>query len=577
MSVTMCARRRDDRTTKAGFIALAVVVAVAVALVLYRTRTLWFFNDDWDTILRRRSLGVGLFREHNGQFPPVPTAVYQIIIALFGTGSYLPFRIALVSAQASFGLVTFLYLRPRIGNVGGVLGVAFLLFLGAAWEDLLFPYQVGWYIPLLTTVAALLLIDRGTRRADLGACLCMVVGVGSSAVGLPVTVALGLELTLRRAWRRLWIPLVPLGLWGIWHLTSGDAGSGGGGNLSAVGQVPGFVLRIAGTGAGALIGTDMDVGRVVAICVFVAAIAAMFARRAVPPRLVTVLTMPLLFWASVGWTRPYLDGIAAITSRYILPSAVFVLLIIAETLTLARLRSRATAILTVGALVVFAAHSLMWNMDRLGEGRSFMWSASHRVQVRVGALELVRAQLRDRDYLVQEDTLFTNFTAGEYLDAVGALGSLGLSARELQMAVRQDQRDANKVIVDVVVSDMTPAPASLAHGQPAMGGEGVRFEADGPCTRIIPTKSFGYAVVQGSSMKLDLLPQNTSSTVVRLDAFGDGRASARVGIVKNDVPKRLSLPRVRGLNPWTVKLVPSGDLVVCGQVATPADGQRRSE
>ncbi|MFL6204023.1 MAG: hypothetical protein ACJ739_01605 [Acidimicrobiales bacterium] len=554
---------RQRRADRAGLVAVVVVTALAAVLVLDRTSRLGFYNDEWYTILHRRSLGSGLFSATNGHLTLVPTALYQVLFAVFGLESYLPFRILLVCVQVGFGPLIFLYLRPRIGNLGAAVAAAALLYLGAAWEDLLWPQQLVFYLPLITTTATLLLVDRHRLGADVGATVCMLIGTASSAVGVPITIALTLELVRRGAFRRLWVPLVPLVLWILWYLGNGDAGSQGGGTAGGLGQVPRFVLRIAGNGGGALVGSGIDLGRVIVVGVFVAAVGVMVVRRTVPPRLVTVLTMPAIYWASVAWSRPMFDGVAATFSRYILPSAFFLVLLVAETLSELALPVRARAILAVSALVLFSAHSLAWNLDRLDEGETFLRTLSRNVHVRVGALELVRADLRDRSYLVQPDPFFTSFTAGEYLDAVDDLGSPAPSVDDLRRAERSDQRVANQVLLDVLGPELTPAP-DLRPGRAEVAGEGVRVESTGPCTRVIPLRPGAHVTASGDQMDLDIVPLGTSFTVVGLDAFADGDADAQLGIVNAGAPMRLHLPPVAKVGPWTARFAPSGPVDLCG-------------
>lgn len=571
--VTAAPAKRDaHRATPAALVALGVLITLAAVLVLDKTASLGFYNDEWDTILRRPTPSAdSLLRATNGHLSGVQTLVYQALIHTFGIGSYLPFRIALVAAQALFGVMTFFYLRGRIGQLGALIATAFLLFLGAAWEDMLSPFQLVYYIPLISTAAVLLLVDRETRRCDIAAAVCMLVGVGASGVGLPIAVGLAVELSMRRKFRRLWVPVVPLALWCIWFIAYGDASSQRGGQLDQISDVPDFVARMAGAGAGALVGTGDGVGRFVALLVVASAIAVMVKHKTWPPRLVNVCVMPFVFWLSVAWTRPLLDGVAATFGRYILPSAFFVILILAETLAVAHLGRRTTGALAVGALIL-GLYVVPWNLDRLDRGQVQLQLTWNHVRSKLSALELVRDSVRDRDYVVQRRYYFTGFTAGEYFDAVDELGSRPnlLSAEELNRAPRLNQVAANEVILDFVSPILTPTSFPYRAGHPMMTGKGVRFDEDGECTTVVSRRPLGFAAAQGHELSMWLASQRQSYALVGLAAFGDETAAVPVASVEGGEPVHFEAPAVPTIPSWTVKLQPLTSLEVCDELS-PSD------
>lgn len=560
------ARVRPDASSIAGFVALGIVVALATALVLDSTSGLWFFNDEWNYILFRLPITPSSYLDDvNGQLVAGGVGLLQLLYRVFGLTSYEPYRIFLVCVQAVFGVVSFVYLRRRIGNLGALVAVTLLLFLGAAWEDLLWPVQFLFYVPLVMTLAALMLVERKTRAGDAGCAACLVVGLTTSFFGIPAACAVAVELAVQRAYRRLWIALVPLGLYAVWMIAFS---TGGGASSDNVSRVPEYTLRIAGIAVGALTGLDgwrgpfpyhVDAGRVAALVLLglVTGTIVYLARRRheLPPRLAAVIVMPLAFWTANAITRAQFDAWSA--SRYVLPSAFYVILVVAELLTWLR-PSRRVALVLTAAAVVLAVHVVPWNLDRLDAGRAWLAGRADSLRARLGALEVLRPDIRDPSLPLDVGSPYITTPRAYY----GAVDRLGSSTQELRRAVVRQPEDANAVAVAALEARLAPATAGHTGRPHVAGSRSVTIEPAGDCIKVVPKSRRGSVALRGDAVDVDLEPDPGAEANISVDLFGGGRAPVELGSIR--APSTLTLPAVEERIAWTVVIALRGGLRICG-------------
>ena len=254
-ALTAAARPRGrsilPRADTLGWIVLAALL-VGAALFLYaetRWATLWF--DEWQWALDRRGNDAGAFLEpHNGHLSLVPIAIYRLLFEAAGLDIYGPYRAIVIGAHLGVVVLLFVYARRRVGPFLALLAVTLLLFLGPAWQNILWPFQVGWLISLAGGLGALLMLDRGDRAGDATASLLLALSLGCSGLGVPIALGVGVDVLWgRRRWRDAWIVGAPLALYGVWWLTYQDTDL-----LGALIDVPGFVADALGAAISALLG-----------------------------------------------------------------------------------------------------------------------------------------------------------------------------------------------------------------------------------------------------------------------------------------------------------------------------------
>jgi hypothetical protein len=199
---------------------LILVAVVSAAFIYHQTRGSSFSPDDLAWISTRRGDNVGTFlAPYNGHLSLIPIAIYRVMFAVEGIGSFAPYRVLLAVVATLAGLVFFEYAHHRVGAFCALLLTTLLLFLGPGWNDIMQPFQIGWLIAVGGGVLALSLLDRRGLGTDLVACMALLVAVCATSVGVALLVGAAVDVALaRRRWRDAWIAGVPLVLYVAWAL-----------------------------------------------------------------------------------------------------------------------------------------------------------------------------------------------------------------------------------------------------------------------------------------------------------------------------------------------------------------------
>jgi hypothetical protein len=349
------------RLAVAPLVCLVAAVAGSGTILLIYQSHFTFVLDEWRFLLERQGSGVEVFLDpHVDHIALAPVSIYKALLAVFGMSSALPFQIVSTLIFLLSVVLLFIYLRRRVGDWPALLGGVLILFLGAGWNTLLWPFQIGLSGAVAAGIGALLALDRDDRKGDLIACAMLVVSTSFSelgvmfALGALVSVALGPS--PRRS--RLYVALVPLVLYGIWYLGWGHEGTSAA-SLHNLVNSPKFVFDSVSQNLASLLGlaTPLDGetgpyvdglnwGRILLVIAIGLAIWRLW-RVGGPSRwLWAVLAAGGAFW--------FLSALNAIpvirtptTGRYQYPGAIFVLLIAAELLRGVRFDKRLLAAATV--------------------------------------------------------------------------------------------------------------------------------------------------------------------------------------------------------------------------------------
>ena len=125
---------------------LALAGLLAAALFLFtdgHDQTFWY--DEWAFLLGRRGSDLATFLEpHNGHLSLLPIAVYKLLLGAAGMDHYWPFRLTVVVLHLICALLLFVYAERRVGGWLALGAAALLLFLGPAWEVIVWPFQIAW-------------------------------------------------------------------------------------------------------------------------------------------------------------------------------------------------------------------------------------------------------------------------------------------------------------------------------------------------------------------------------------------------------------------------------------------------
>src|SRR5262249_53104513 len=216
-----------DRVQTPVQVLLAAAVAASGALLLVLGSRLTFLLDDWEFLLYRPGVSAhSVLDPHNEHIVVLPVLIYKAITATFGISSALPFRVASTALFLAGCVVLFFYLRTRVGDWLALLGTVAILFLGAAWEDLLWAFQIGFMGSIACGLGALLALERRDPFGDGLACALLTGSILFSSLGIPFLAGAAVALALRgEGWRRhMYVIAIPAAIYAAWWHGWGHTG-----------------------------------------------------------------------------------------------------------------------------------------------------------------------------------------------------------------------------------------------------------------------------------------------------------------------------------------------------------------
>lgn len=432
------------RSNRIGFALFTVGAIGACGYLMFLGRGLTFFYDEWNFIdTSGTSFWTTDLTPHNGHPVVIPFAVYRVVLSAFGLHHYAPYRLMVVIIDIICGWLLFVLLRRKLHPAIAAAGATVLMVLGPAWQDLLWPFQIGYLGSVAFGLGALVLLDRNRTSADIGVSLCLIGAVFCSAVGLTMLAGIVIELVWRRSdRRRLWVILPSALLFALWYLLRAR------GNVTVAGTTVAngarFIADSADGAVGALVGRPPPVSAVITILLALVIVGAMARRPADAGRLAMATVGALSFWILTMFTR----GQDPDASRYLYPGVVFVLLALGELPHLlagrrtehskrsgrqADGRSLTTSIgsaLMVVLVVGYAGTVVWWNTGVLRQGQAGLLANSRFVRAELTAVQLVGRQLPSSFH--PDPQRMPQVSVGPYLAAVAAYGSPALSVSAIR-------------------------------------------------------------------------------------------------------------------------------------------------
>jgi hypothetical protein len=539
----------------AVLVVLGLALAASAALLLSLVSGLTFFQDTWDFLINRRGFTAKAFLEpHNEHIVVIPVAIEQLLLRLFGMTSAMPEFVVLTAMLLATAALVFVYVRRRVGPWPALMAAVLLLFLGPAWQVLLWPFEIGFVGSTLFGVAMLLALDRGDRRWDIAACVFLAISLGFSSLGLAFAAGAVVDILQRRrshGLRRAYVAAVPLLLYAAWYMGWGhDAESHL--SLHNVLVSPRFAVEglvasvdsllalstIAGEAIGRSIwGIPLLVG-LVALLVY-----GQVCKPGLSPRLWPVVAAAATFWFLAAFN--YFPGREAYSSRYLYAGAAFMLLVAADLLR--GVRFGRWALLAGGLITLVAA---VCNLTPLREGRDFFRRQTALTRADLAAIEIVRRTVDPSFELPAEiaGTPFLNeIRAGEYLAAVREFGSPAYTPAELAVA-----SEPARVQADVVLAHALPIEIET--------GAGSATVRRGRCASVPPGASAPLPLPPGTT-RVELAPGHPAT--IRLRRF----ALREYPLVTNGIPSAsttlLRIPRDGVARPWRLQLEAAQEATVC--------------
>jgi hypothetical protein len=543
--------RTENLARQAPLILLAAAALVSAALLISYGARLSFIADDWELLVRRHGLSADLFFEPYAEHIVVaPTLVWKLLLGLFGMGSATPFYVVSIAAFVLSAILLFAYARSRVGDWLALLAAILVLFLGAAFEDLLLASQIGYFGSMAAGLGVLLALDREDDGGDRLACALLVVAVAFSSLGLIFVAGASADLLLGRRprARRLYVALLPLALWGLWWAGWGhDAES----HLSAdnLRGVPDYVSDAAAAGFTSLFGLatgdgsepeqpHLIWGRLALIGVVILGAVKVARERRVSRGLAVVLVLALALWVVAALNRS--PERFPTSSRYQYPSAIFILLVAAELLRGVRVPPPLVVAAAAGTVLAAAGGISLMNRELTER-----WEpAADAIRYSLAAVEIAGPSA-DPAFPVSFPPRVT-VSANRYLDAVSDHGSPAFDEAELAARPPEERLSA----------DLTLASAlGLALVAPSPSERNLRCQD----LEASPAGGTGVTLLPGS---FTLDNRGMAPVEVLLSRFAD-EFSVDMGALPTGVETSLTIPADRSDRPWSLGLRGEGPVRLC--------------
>ena len=511
----------------------------------YRSR-LNFMLDDWAFVIYRAGGNpADYLNPHNEHIVVLPVAIYKLFLGIFGMTSPMPLQVFSVAAFLVSVVVLYLYLRPLVGEPVAVIGCGVILFLGTAWEDLLWTFQIGFSISIACGIGALLMLRREDRTGDRLACLFLCLAMISTSMGIPFAVGAFVQLALRRRalLSRLYIVAVPLALYVAWWLGWGHTAENGASIDNALGAPEyvfnAFRLALANlTGAFRLSqGPEELATSLLAIAALSAGGWFMYRRKRLSGAFLIAAAVGLAFWAlaalNVGPGRDYT------VSRYQFPAAVFTLMILAGAFEGVRPRLR-----FVGVLAAVALFAIFANVLAMRDGfNSVFKPLSDKGIAGLTAVDLASATIDPAQTIGMNADDRARVDVGSYFKAEDRYGSVSWSDSEIE-----ESSPAARARIDEVLVDLLPVSVQPARSMgPRQTCETVAATPDGDVVTPLPGPTFTFRA--------------SDPVLLTMGRFGDVPQGA--GLARPGDETLVTVPGDESDSPWRIGFLGDASVRVC--------------
>jgi hypothetical protein len=542
-------RRPEVRGLTLPVVLLAGVLVIAGGLLVALTWDMTFYQDTWGVLMTRRDPSVdSILLPHNEHIVVFPVLLEQALVRMFGMTSAQPEYLLSIAALLGTAALLFVYLRRRVGDWLALFAVTLVLFLGPAWEVLLWPFEISFVASVFFGLAALLAIEREERRWDLAACLFLVGAAGFSSLGIPLMAGAAVAIAAGPSgarMRRAYVAAIPLLLFGAWFLGWGHE-SESHISLSNALESPVYVVEAIVVNAGSALGLNPDptseaLGRgpnqeagldpvwgwvvVIGLVIALAAAFAVRRRRGAP--------LSRSFWpaatiAFANWfltALNYFPGREPTNSRYQYAGAIFALMALAALFD--GFRPQRRAVVVAGAVAVLA---VVPHLVVLGNGADFLEEQSVLTRADTAALEIARSTV-DPGFQLTDEVAGTptlpNVYAGQYFTAIDEYGSPAYTLAELRTAPA-----AGRFQADIVLTYALPIAITTEPGE---------YESpDSECMVMPPGEKPEVALAPGTTAQVEIAPGPEAG--LRLRRFASGEYPVNAGPQPGGSVSELTIP-----------------------------------
>lgn len=319
----------DVRVPRARLV-VAGAALLGGAVILWLARDYTFYFDEWTFIASMPVWTVATYFTPHNEHPAILfRLLYSVLMHTVGLRAYWPYMTALVAAHAANVILLFELVRRRAGELIALGAALLLLVLGAAWEDLLWAFQMAWLLSIAFGLGALLSLEA--RRTVVAAAL-VAASLAFSGVGLVFAAAATVRLLVTPGRRAEVLNLVPVGVaLLVWLAVFGRLGSHPNPPPSAANVLldPLYVLWGMGAAVAGLVGEGGWFGPPLLVAAAVV-VGRRWWRHGVDPLAVGLAAGLVAFYVVAGVARAQLGVEQAGASRYVYVGAVPSLVLLAD-------------------------------------------------------------------------------------------------------------------------------------------------------------------------------------------------------------------------------------------------------
>jgi hypothetical protein len=552
---------------RAGWIILGAAMVASVVFLFWLQRDLAYADDSFNWLALS---GIGnnkvLIEPYGGHLILTPLLAFKLILEIAGSG-YTAMGVVQVALLLALSALTYEYGKRRVGPLLALPGGIIVLFLGSSWNIFLQPMiGIQFLFALVPGLAALLALEREDRGGDIACCLLLVLSILGFEMGMAFVAGAAVAIAFRGdRWRRAWIVLAPVIVYGAWKIWASKYPSEGL-HISNLIWLPAYAVDSIGVVVVSLFGlffwvapaqfTSLHLegwnlnrfGEGMVLLVFEVLAGFWLIRR-----LRRRGSLPASFWVAVAvlvvlWAEQALALSPERTPgeiRYVLPDTVAFLLVAFE---LARgVRATRMALAVAAALTVAA---VVGNLPRFQEGRDILAEYSPPTNAAIAVMVLGGSHIVPTfSPAANAPEAFPGgrgpfIAAGTIQEIAAKYGSPGFSVAELIGQPEWVRRSA----------DIVAAHALEVHTVPAEGAaEGARAAQ----CHLEPGAGESVTVPRGGGI---LVAKNPSPLLAR--RFG-AEFSIEVGTVEAGAPMALTIPADSAAVPWRVQAPESGGLTAC--------------
>ena len=472
---------------------LAAALAASGALTVFLTRHLTFYQDTWAYLITRRQLSFeAVLKPHNEHIVAIPVLIEQLFLRVFGMGTARPEYVLLAVALAVTAWLFFLYVSRRVGPWLALLATVALLALGPAWEVLLWPFELCFVGSVLFGIATLLALERGDRLGDIGACVLLILSLGSSSLGVVFLIAALVAVAQGRPGTRVaraWVVVIPAVLFLAWYVGWGHEAESHVSLRNAFAS-PRYVVEGLSASLASLLGlgaspygdpVDSAWGLALLIALAIGLAYRQLRRPGFSAGLWPAAAALAAYWFLAALNQ--FPGREAVASRYQYAGAVLLMMVIANLQGEVRLRGRALIAAVLATAVVVGP-----NLVVLKDAQVPFEEQSVLTRADTAAIEIARRTVPP-DFQLNPEIAGTpsliNVIAGPYLEAVEEFGSPAYTPAELAAASEPGRRAA-----DLILSQALPVSRETRPGayQPDSAAENCVAAGDSgpPEVRLSP-------------------------------------------------------------------------------------------